>query len=280
MSKMAINWTIKKPMAPDLNKYRRYLRDHGYRPSTIESYVGCLVRFLDSAKSVSDFLDGLHSRKLSGSTIDNYISSIKKYHEMQGTPISIPYLKRSEGIPYYFDEEEISKIFCACHNLKHQAMLSLLFYAGLRASELCNLDDEDLDLKALTLRIRDGKGGRSAVAFLTNECGAILKDYFSVRPPLEIDGRKPIFYTDFGKRWDRKDLYRMFIIYKKKANIQKAGGLHVFGRHSPATLMIAKGCDIRIVQEVLRHRDIRTTLRYAHVSDKTKRAAYEQYLKL
>ena len=72
----------------------------------------------------------------------------------------------------------------------------------------------------------------------------------------------------------------MFAIYKEKAGIKKCGGLHVLSRHSAATIMIANGCDIRIVQEVLRHKDIRTTLRYAHVSDKTKREKYEQYLTL
>jgi integrase/recombinase XerD len=54
----------------------------------------------------------------------------------------------------------------------------------------------------------------------------------------------------------------------------------VFARHTPATIMIANGADLRTVQEVLRHRDIRTTLRYAHVSDKTKREKYEKCLVL
>jgi len=120
----------------------------------------------------------------------------------------------------------------------------------------------------------------AGVVPLSNECITVLKDYLKVRPLLEIEGRKPLFYTDHGKRWDRKDLYRMFIIYKNKSNIQKTGGLHVFSRHTPATLMIANGCDIRIVKEILRHRDIRTTLRYAHVADKTLRERYNQCLTL
>jgi integrase/recombinase XerD len=240
----------------------------------------CISKYLKSKESVHDFLDGLHGRKLAGSTIDNYITSIKKYHEMLGDPISIPYLKRSEGIPHYFDEDDVRKIFCIIHNIKHLAMLNVLFFGCLRASELTDLDDEDIDLKSLTLRIRDGKGGRSGVVPVSNECVEVLRDYLRVRLPLQIDGRKPLFYTDYGKRWDRRDVYRMFIIYKEKANIQKAGGLHVFGRHTPATLMIANGCDIRIVKELLRHRDIRTTLRYAHVSDKTLREKYNQCLTL
>ena len=278
--KLDIDWTIKSPEKFDLDKFRRYLRDHGHRQSTIDSYLICISKYLQSKKSVQEFLDDLHSRKLAGSTIDNYITSIKKYHQMLGKEISIPYLKRSEGIPYYFDEEDVIKIFCVIHNIKHLAMLNVLFFGCLRASELTNLDDEDIDLGSMTLRIRDGKGGRSGMVPLSNECIAVLKDYLHIRPPLEIDGRKPLFYTDHGKRWDRKDLYRMFIIYKNKSNIQKAGGLHVFSRHTTATLMIANGCDIRIVKEILRHRDIRTTLRYAHVANKTLRERYDQCLTL
>jgi integrase/recombinase XerD len=70
----------------------------------------------------------------------------------------------------------------------------------------------------------------------------------------------------------------MFITYKIRAGIEKHGRLHVFSRHTSATIMVANGGDIRIVQELLRHRDIRTTLRYAHVSDKTKRGMYDKYL--
>ena len=72
----------------------------------------------------------------------------------------------------------------------------------------------------------------------------------------------------------------MFMAYKKNARVEKQGGVHVFARHSTATIMVANGCDIRIVQELLRHKDIRTTLRYAHVSDKTKREKYEKCLVL
>ncbi|MDD1758683.1 MAG: tyrosine-type recombinase/integrase [Methanotrichaceae archaeon] len=78
----------------------------------------------------------------------------------------------------------------------------------------------------------------------------------------------------------KNDVNKMFLYYKKKAGIRKPGAVHVFARHTSATLMVSKGCDIRIVKELLRHRDIRTTLRYAHVSDKMKREKYEQYLAL
>jgi integrase len=76
---------------------------------------------------------------------------------MIGDPISIPYLKRSEGIPHYFDEDDVRKIFCTVHNIKHLAMLNVLFFGCLRASELTDLDDGDIDLKTLTHCIREAK---------------------------------------------------------------------------------------------------------------------------
>jgi integrase/recombinase XerD len=199
---------------------------------------------------------------------------------MNGDEVSFPFIKPNNHIPYYFDEEDVAKIFGACCNLKHLAMLHTLFYGCLRASELCELDDMDLDLKRLTIRVLEGKGGKEGVVYIASGCAKILKQYMDVRPLMDIGGRQPLFYTDFGLRWERKSLHRMFMSYKKLAGIEKHGGVHVFSRHSPASLMVKNGCDIVTIKELLRHSDVRTTLRYAHISDKTRREKYEQYLAL
>ena len=73
---------------------------------------------------------------------------------------------------------------------------------------------------------------------------------------MEIEERKPLFYTDYVVRWTKKSLHKMFLKYKKQAGIQKKGGVHVFGRHTPATMMVANGCDIWIIKEILRYRAI------------------------
>jgi integrase/recombinase XerD len=187
---------------------------------------------------------------------------------------------RNDNLPYYFDENDILKIFSSCRNLKHLTILKTLFYGCLRASELCNLDLPDLDIKSQTLRIREAKGGKDGMIFLKDECIKVLRQYLAMRPQLVVEGSHPLFYTICGNRWDRRDIHRMFVHYKAKAGISKPGGVHCFARHTPATIMIAKGCDIRIVQKILRHNDIKTTLRYAHVSDKTQRESYEKFLTL
>jgi len=72
----------------------------------------------------------------------------------------------------------------------------------------------------------------------------------------------------------------MFTNYKKKAGIDKIGGVHVFGRHSPASILVKNGCDIMTVKKLMRHKDITTTSRYLHISDEDMRQKHNKYLKI
>ena len=87
-------------------------------------------------------------------------------------------IKLSTGEDIYFNEDDVLKIFSICHNIKHLAMLHTLFYGCLRASELCHLDDGDIDLKNLTIRVREGKGGRDGIVYLSNptfgRCNSVI----------------------------------------------------------------------------------------------------------
>jgi integrase/recombinase XerD len=270
-----------------LDNFHEHLREQGLRETTIENYIGNVQRYIKSAGSdnpssddYSRFRAYLHSQNLSRSTLNQYGYAIKAYHEMLGNNVDFKRIAPNNHIPLYFSADEVDRIFASVHNLKHLAMLQVLFYGCLRATELCNLNDEDVNLQILTLRINNGKGGRDGIVYIKDECARILKDYLAVRPPLILERQQPLFYTDYGQRWRRVDLYHMFARYKAKAGINKRGGLHVFSRHTPATIMISKGCDLRIVQRLLRHKDIRTTLRYAHVSDTVARDWYNKSLKL
>jgi integrase/recombinase XerD len=287
--KLEVNWTRESSVDFDIpiRRYGRYIEDLGFRESTVESYVGLVTRYLKFAntdrptvEAAARFRDSLHDRNLARSTINNYSFAISTYHKMHGEEVSFPFMKRNNELPFYFDEDEVLRIFGVCNNVKHYAMLQTLFYGCLRASELCNLDDGDLDLKTLTIHVREGKGGIDGIVYISEDCAKTLKEYLSLRSSLKINGRNPLFYTDFGQRWNRKDVNRTFHYYKKKAGIEKAGGVHVFARHTSASILVANGCDLRHVKELLRHKDIRTTLRYAHVGEKTLREKYNKCLTL
>jgi integrase/recombinase XerD len=158
-------------------------------------------------------------------------------------------------------------------------MLQTLFYASLRASEICNLDECDIDLKSLTIKV-EGKGGKVAIAYITDDCAKTLKRYLEVRAPLVTDGRKPLFYTDFGGRWELRSVYRMFMIYKKLAGIESMVVYTSLDGTAWADLLVKRGCDIVTIKELVCHSDVHTTMLYLHVSDATKRAKYDQFLQL
>ncbi len=118
---------------PYLKRYENHLIDIGLRKSTIESYVWLVKSYLEHAKTnrpnptdFKDFRETLHERNLSRSTINNYSFAIKKYHEMWNEKIEYVFLKRNDEIPYYFDEEDVLRLFSVIYNIKHLAMLQKL----------------------------------------------------------------------------------------------------------------------------------------------------------
>jgi integrase/recombinase XerD len=199
---------------------------------------------------------------------------------MIGQEIKFPYLRRANKIPYFFTSADVNEIFNEINNIKHLAMFKTAFYACLRASELCNLDLEDINLDKLSLIVKDGKGGKTSVVYLSEDATETLRDYIKKRPDFQLENRESLFFTDYGSRFNRKEIYRLVIYYKQRAGITKKGGAHVLFRHAPASLMVQNGCDLLTIQHVLRHSDITTSMRYLHMADDTKRSMYDRCLVL
>jgi integrase/recombinase XerD len=284
--KLAIYWDV-----PNLNHklklFDRYLRNKGVRPSTLSDYLQRAEKYLEfcgsnqpSTQKAQEYRDHLLDRGLSRSSINNYCFAVRAFHKMLGEDVKFPFLKRTDEIPHFFTDSEANLIFDHIHNIKHLAMFKTAFYACLRASELCNLDVNDIDLDNLTLIVRDGKGGKTSLCYLSEEAAETLREYLARKPDFDLDGRKPLFITDYGGRFDRKEIYRLVIYYKEKAGIKKTGGAHVLFRHTPASLMVKNGCDLLTIQQVMRHNHITTTMRYLHLADDTKRYKYDKFLKL
>jgi integrase/recombinase XerD len=272
---------------PAVLKFKNYLQDNGYRASVIEGYVFRVKNYLQFAgtsrpnqDTLNEFRQVLHSRGLKRSTINGYSIAIKAYHRMYGEEVTYKFLKVSDQIPYFFNEDEVAKIFNLINNFKHYTMLNVLFYGALRVSELCALNTEDVDLESLTIRVREGKGGRYDMALMSPQCSEVLKSYLEMRTPLEINNEQPLFYTEYGNRWKGFEVSRLFHIYKKKAGIDKPGGAHVFARHTVASLMVKNGCDLLTIKEFLRHKSIESSMRYLHLTDETKRTKYNKFLRL
>jgi site-specific recombinase XerD len=291
---LRINWDksqLKNDINPVLKKYENYLRAKGFKESSIIRYRDSVKRYLDKTNSIKptieksmEFRDELLKSNLKSSTINLYFVAIKQFYRMNGEDVEFPYLPVNNKLPYYLSSDDVLKILSVIPNLKHYSMIFLSFFCMLRASELTNLNDNDVDLKNLILRVREGKGkgkcGKDALLPINPDCAEVLRQYLKVRQKVVLeDGTVPFFPTDFSNRWERRDLYRMFVAYKKKAEINIPGGTHLL-RHSAATILLNNGADLLTVKELLRHVSLSTTEKYIHLSKENIRNKYEKFLTL
>lgn len=158
--------------------------------------------------------------------------------------------------------------------LRDTAMLELLYGTGLRVSELCDIDLDDVDrarFVAPMLIVRHGKGGKSRQIPIGEQADAALTAYLAQRG--QLGSSKAVFLSAGGSRLTPRSVQRMV----KQWTI--AGGVHADAtphalRHSFATHLLDGGADLRVVQELLGHESLATTQVYTHVSAARLRSAY------
>jgi integrase/recombinase XerD len=161
--------------------------------------------------------------------------------------------------------------------LRDKALLELLYATGVRASELANLKTTDVNLDIGYLRCF-GKGNKERVVPLGRAATAAVKDYLEqLRPKLA----KPtsgnwVFLTRTGKRIDRTAIWRIVKKYARRAGMPAKLTVHTL-RHCFATHLLSGGADLRSVQEMLGHVDIRTTQIYTHVDQERLRSIHKKY---
>lgn len=149
------------------------------------------------------------------------------------------------------------------------AIIELLFAAGLRVAELCNLKFEDYDEIEKSLYII-GKGNRERILYLTNpDALTAFKNYLYIRRAVETN-HSFIFITRFRERMSTQAVRNLITKYAGLAGINKNITPHIF-RHSFASLLLESGVDIKYIQEFLGHSTITTTQIYLHTSEKEKK---------
>ena len=156
-------------------------------------------------------------------------------------------------------------------------MLETLYSTAMRRTELAQLRLHDLDTQRQLIMIRCGKGKQDRMVPIGQRALDWIQAYLdNVRPELLIDKRETaLFLTPRGGPLDPQSLSDMVRKYVQQSGIRKRGGCHLF-RHATATLMLENGADVRYVQALLGHADLRTTQIYTHVSITQLRKVHEQ----
>jgi site-specific recombinase XerD len=249
-----------------------------YSPHTQSAYLRCARHFAShymrspeemGEQEIRGFLLHLvRDRKASPATLGMYVNALKfLYNITLKRPEAvkeIPHPKRPKTLPVILSPQEVLRIFAAIRSVKHKAIMATAYAAGLRISEVCGLRIADIDSQRRRIHIRSGKGKKDRYVILGESLLALFRQYYQkVRPKGEylFPGQKPQRHiTPTAVRQVLRKVIRETALSKKVT-------MHTL-RHCFATHLLEAGTDIRILQVLLGHSSIRTTLRYTHITDR------------
>ncbi|HEC77081.1 MAG TPA: hypothetical protein ENI33_07490 [Thermoplasmatales archaeon] len=155
------------------------------------------------------------------------------------------------------------------------AILKVLYYTGMRASELRNLDIEDVDFNRLQIRIKHGKGNQTRVVNITKDCAMAIQRWLEVRPKAAPECKNALFILSHGKRFSSFYLWSLVKRVAAKAGITKNVYPHKF-RITMITLMAEHGCTPNEIQAQSGHRDLSTLLGYIQHTNQRIRRMYDR----
>ena len=181
--------------------------------------------------------------------------------KLPGIVEDLPYVRNPESVPIVLSRTEVERLLAASEDLKQKALISLAYSAGLRVGEVIRLKVTDILSDRGQIRIRNGKGNKDRYTLLADQTLKTLREYYRVEHPKDwlFPGILP------GQPMSVSAAERSFQRVRDRAGINPKARIHTL-RHSFATHLHEAGTDIRYIQELLGHVDIRTTQRYIRIS--------------
>lgn len=259
-----------------LIKMEELLKLKGYSPETQKAYLGHIKRFilfLDTEdqeitdQNIRKYLLTLLEKDKSHAFVNQVVSAIKFLTagvlHRRDIIIGLPRPKKEQKLPEILSQYEVSRILKSVKNLKHRSLLMLVYSAGLRVGEVVRLRIDEIDNKRMLIHIKQGKGQKDRYTILSEVALETLRTYaksYSLKDWL-FPGAAP------GDHLTVRSAQKIFEIARKQAGIRKKVSIHSL-RHSFATHLLESGTDLRYIQEILGHKNSKTTEIYTHVSEK------------
>lgn len=261
---------------PHIQRFRAHLENLRYSPSTIKVYtqvVGIFLTFhrgksvveMDGADLTQFTSEYIIARSCSASYQNQAINGLKLFFRLVENrnvrPEDLRRPRKEHRLPQILSKAEVKRILNAPRNIKHRAMLSLIYACGLRRGELIGLRISDIDSQRASLFIRQGKGKRDRVLPISEKIIELLRTYYTCYRP-----KNYLFEGQAGGEYSPKSLEQVLKQAVRKAGITKSVTLHWL-RHCYATHLLESGTDLRYIQKLLGHKSSKTTEIYTHVSN-------------
>jgi integrase/recombinase XerD len=256
-----------------LKKIKDELKLRNYSRKTIKSYICCLSDYFRYIKNVRKNPDIILIKKYllekqdagqSSRTINLYLNAIKYFYReiyKSPSPIGLKFAKTAKKIPVVLSRVEIENILDCIKNEKHRLMIALGYGAGLRVSEVIKLKVGDVNFEELTIHVRDAKGNKDRLTVFPEKLKAEIAELAALQ-----HGNEYLFESERGGKLTERTAQLVFDRACEKAGIKKSATFHSL-RHSFATHLLENGTDVRYVQELLGHANIRTTQLYTKVTN-------------
>lgn len=262
-----------------LSVYADVLLVQNYSWRTIQSYTGKMAKFIAhhknvhikdlSAAEVNAYLTTMAKKDASESLLNITLSAIKFYYEkveyIEGFEMErIKRPKKGKFLPTILSEKEVDNLFRTMNNLKHLSIAFTLYSGGVRLSELLGIRMQDIYWDRNQIMLVGAKGNKDRMTLLSDTLKSVLIKY--------VDEYQPEYWLFEGA--DKKTPYSESSVQKiirragAEAGIKRKVTPHTL-RHCFATHLLDRGTDVRFIQELLGHKDIKTTLIYTHVTTRS-----------
>lgn len=260
-------------MQRQIEQTERELKIRNYSPKTIKSYIYGLKEYFAFKKqdfenlnvdNIKNFLLFCEKNGVSAQTRNLFLNTIKFYYRNVvkiNEEIKVRSAKKNKSLPVVLSRSEIEEILQSTGNKKHRLLLSLAYGSGLRVSEIIDLKVSDIDLKELTIHIKQAKGKKDRITVFPEKLLSEIQSLIAGKEKNDV-----IFASERGGKLTTRTAQKVFENSLKKSSIKKNATFHSL-RHSFATHLLENGVDIRYVQELLGHQNIRTTQLYTQVTN-------------
>ncbi len=247
-----------------------------YSYNTAKTYISLFEKFINrfynipvnhlTEIEIRRYLKELHDLELSNSYLNQMVNSIKFYFEivmnMPNRMYTIERPRMEAKLPKVLSVEDVKLLIENTNNIKHRCVISLLYSAGLRRSELLNLKINDIDSKRMLIFVGSAKGNKDRYTLLSESTLTDLRTYFKQWQPKMF-----LFEGIKGGKYSPTSVVNIVNKAVIKAKIKKKVTPHML-RHSFATHLLENNTDLRYIQTLLGHSSSKTTEVYTQVAVK------------